>query len=88
MKTVAIHPNDDFVVTGNSKGQLHFWYCLTSATHKRKGKCTTKEIHWHAHQVNALAFTGDTAYVLSGGEEVIKAIVIVMIVTPLLRQYW
>lgn len=75
---LAFHPVDDYFATGDEIGQIRLWYCLNNqltfntAAGERRAQTTT--MHWHAHAVASLAFTGNGAYLLSGGEESVLVI--------------
>lgn len=75
---LALHPVDDYFATGDEKGQIRLWYCLNNETSfntrgvEKRAQTTT--LHWHAHAVASLAFTGNGAYLLSGGEESVLVI--------------
>jgi NET1-associated nuclear protein 1 (U3 small nucleolar RNA-associated protein 17) len=75
---MAMHPMEDWLVTGDETGQLRLWYCLKDdlsfekAGENRTAPTTT--LHWHAHAVQALEFTPNGAYLLSGGEESVLVI--------------
>jgi len=74
---LAMHPTEEWFATGNSKGQIHLWYCLQNgifAGPSREKKVQTTTLHWHAHAVSSLAFTPNGAYLLSGGEEAVLVI--------------
>lgn len=70
---LAVHPSDDHFATGDEKGNLRFWYCLDQdaapAVFGVEKRAQTSTLHWHAHAVNAIAFTPNGAYLLSGGSE-------------------
>ncbi|KAI8907197.1 quinon protein alcohol dehydrogenase-like superfamily [Gorgonomyces haynaldii] len=62
---VAGHPTQNMIALGDSIGRIFLAY----GNGKSEPKMT--EMHWHAHQVNDLCFTGDGVYLLSGGEEAV-----------------
>jgi NET1-associated nuclear protein 1 (U3 small nucleolar RNA-associated protein 17) len=70
---LACHPTEEYVATGDEKGNIRLWYCLHENTATPKAnvekRALTTTLHWHAHAVSALAFTPNGAYLLSGGEE-------------------
>lgn len=66
LTTVAIHPQNKYIATGDVEGQIVLWHDFTS---KEDVKCT--HLHWHAHSVSALNFSNDGIYLLSGGEEAV-----------------
>lgn len=82
---LALHPLENYFVTGENTGKIKFWYILREDRLKsiqedlqrRKHRNTalavpptcTAVVHWHAHAVSALRFTGNGAYLMSGGEE-------------------
>ena len=43
-----------------------------------------RRVHWHSHQISALTFTGDGAYLVSGGEE---SVLMMMHLTESKRQF-
>ncbi|CCA69810.1 hypothetical protein PIIN_03751 [Serendipita indica DSM 11827] len=69
----ALHPTEDWLATGDSLGQIRFWYCLKDDMSNEKTadevSTATTTLRWHAHAVQALEFTPNGAYLLSGGEE-------------------
>ena len=67
----AIHPEDDFVATGDTKGEIKKWFVLgkNEKVSKSDEQVVTSSMHWHAHSVCSLKFTFNGAYLLSGGEE-------------------
>ena len=75
---LTFHPTDDCFATGDSKGVIRLWYCLTdgslSETSGLEKRAQTTSFHWHAHAVSSLAFTPNGAYLLSGGEEAVLVI--------------
>jgi NET1-associated nuclear protein 1 (U3 small nucleolar RNA-associated protein 17) len=75
---LAIHPNEEYFATGDTKGNIKLWYCLhdgifsiASGVEKR---AQTTSFHWHAHAVSSISFTPNGAYLLSGGEEAVLVI--------------
>jgi WD40 repeat protein len=54
------------VAVGDITGRITLWYCLGI---ENKQQVITSSLHWHAHQVNALKYTHDGVYLLSGGQE-------------------
>lgn len=73
LSCLALHPSEDWLATGDENGQLRLWYCLSDdvlsegSSETRSAPTTT--LHWHAHAVQAIEFTPNGAYILSGGEE-------------------
>jgi len=71
---MAIHPKQQFVVTGDAVGELIYWYVF--ARDQSTGKCHLEEqamttsSHWHAQRVGAVAFDSEGAHLYSGGKEV------------------
>lgn len=66
LTTIAFHPTDPLLATGDQKGQIVLWHRFDDAD-----SLVTSSLHWHAHEVSSLAFTDDGAYMLSGGEEAV-----------------
>ncbi|KAH6577753.1 hypothetical protein BASA81_014304 [Batrachochytrium salamandrivorans] len=64
--TMAVNPAQPFVATGDSRGRIKLWYCFNLAGNQ---KPISSLLHWHAHQVNDLAFTPDGTILISGGDE-------------------
>jgi NET1-associated nuclear protein 1 (U3 small nucleolar RNA-associated protein 17) len=64
--SVAIHPQENYIATGDQVGKIILWFCLGNS----KEKSTTRIMHWHSHPVRSLAFTKDGVYLISAGEEV------------------
>jgi NET1-associated nuclear protein 1 (U3 small nucleolar RNA-associated protein 17) len=74
---LAVHPLEDYFVTGDAKGVVRLWYCLNQgrpAVANVEKRSQTSELHWHAHAVSSVAFTTNGAYLLSGGEEAVLVI--------------
>ncbi|KAG8822073.1 hypothetical protein FRC19_006752 [Serendipita sp. 401] len=75
---LALHPTEDWFATGDDLGQIRLWYCLrddlTFEKASRDKSAPTTTFHWHAHAVQALEFTPNGAYLLSGGEESVLVI--------------
>jgi len=83
--SLAMHPSESYFATGDSKGQIRFWYILDPSVYsnfvraanspkptlRNLPKKFTSTIHWHAHAVASLHFTPNGAYLLSGGEEAV-----------------
>jgi WD40 repeat protein len=68
MTCIDFHPTDPFLATGDSAGHITLWYKYKS---KRP---VTADLHWHSSNVNAVSFTEDGAYLLSGGQEAVLVI--------------
>ncbi len=60
---LAIHPQDQFIATGNRHGMIHYWYNF------EEEKPLRKDVQWHANKINSLTFSRDGAYIISGGIE-------------------
>ena len=75
---LTFHPTDDCFATGDSKGLIRLWYCLTDGSLSEASglekRAQTTSFHWHAHAVSSLVFTPNGAYLLSGGEEAVLVI--------------
>jgi len=75
---LTFHPTDDCFATGDSKGTIRLWYCLTdgslSGASGLEKRAQTTSFHWHAHAVSSIVFTPNGAYLLSGGEEAVLVI--------------
>ncbi|KIJ54655.1 hypothetical protein M422DRAFT_24559 [Sphaerobolus stellatus SS14] len=76
---LAFHPTEDYFATGDNIGQIRLWYCLDpalmeSASEGLERRAKTTTMHWHAHPVSSLSFSGNGAYLLSGGEEAVLVI--------------
>jgi NET1-associated nuclear protein 1 (U3 small nucleolar RNA-associated protein 17) len=67
LTAVAVHPQQKYIATGDSKGQITLWYCLGQEEGVKK--VVTSKLHWHAHAVTCLSFSSDGTLMLSGGEE-------------------
>lgn len=78
MTCLAFHPTEEYFATGDEKGNIRLWYCLSdSLPFNVRGvekKTQTTTLHWHAHAVSSIAFTSNGAYLLSGGEESVLVI--------------
>ncbi|KIJ26465.1 hypothetical protein M422DRAFT_272448 [Sphaerobolus stellatus SS14] len=73
---LAFHPTEDCMATGGNIGQIRLWYCLDpalmeSASEGLQRRAKTATMPWHAHPVSSLSFSGNGAYLLSGGEEAV-----------------
>ena len=75
---LAFHPSEEYFATGDVKGAIRLWYCLTEDIPRNafgvEKKAPTTTLHWHAHAVSSIAFTPNGAYLLSGGEESVLVI--------------
>lgn len=61
------HPIETILAVGDEKGQITFYHFLVE---DQNHSVNVKTIyHWHAHKVKSLVFSGDGAYMISGGEE-------------------
>ncbi|ORY00710.1 WD40 repeat-like protein [Basidiobolus meristosporus CBS 931.73] len=68
---IAFHPTEPCIATGDERGRIVLWYCLSEDTMERP---VTSVMHWHAHKVNHIAFTDDGVYMVSGGEEAVLVV--------------
>ncbi|KIJ46444.1 hypothetical protein M422DRAFT_250036 [Sphaerobolus stellatus SS14] len=73
---LTFHPTEDYIATGGNIGQIRLWYCLDpalmeSASEGLEWRAKTATMPWHAHVVSSLSFSGNGAYLLSGGEEAV-----------------
>ena len=80
ISSIAIHPTESCIATGDVKGQILLWYASFSfvwiflmlaryyldVDGDVSAKPRTSTLHWHAHGVSALAFHPDGNYLLSG----------------------
>jgi NET1-associated nuclear protein 1 (U3 small nucleolar RNA-associated protein 17) len=75
---LALHPAEDWLATGDETGQIRLWYCLKDdLSFEKAGEdktAPTTTLHWHAHALQAIEFTPNGAYLLSGGEESVLVI--------------
>ncbi|KIY51320.1 WD40 repeat-like protein [Fistulina hepatica ATCC 64428] len=76
---LAFHPVDDVFATGDVKGVVRLWYCLSNGPlpYKTMGvekRLQTSTLHWHAHAVSSLSFTPNGTQLLSGGEEAVLVV--------------
>ncbi|KAJ1796872.1 NET1-associated nuclear protein 1, partial [Coemansia sp. RSA 2399] len=71
ISTVSFRPNEPVLAVGDWRGRIVFWFCLDEDIDKdtEDRAIVRQPHHWHAHRVNAVAFTEDGATMLSGGEE-------------------
>ncbi|KAG6901218.1 hypothetical protein C0995_015206 [Termitomyces sp. Mi166 len=75
---LSFHPTEEYFATGDDKGNIRLWYCLsevqpvTARGVEKKAQTTT--LHWHAHAVSSIAFSSNGSYLLSGGEESVLVI--------------
>ncbi|KAH7927287.1 WD40 repeat-like protein [Leucogyrophana mollusca] len=74
---LSVHPTEDYFATGDEKGVVRLWYCLSQSIPKVIGvekRSETSIFHWHAHAISSVAFSTNGAYLLSGGEESVLVI--------------
>ncbi|VDB86572.1 unnamed protein product [Peniophora sp. CBMAI 1063] len=76
---LSFHPSEEYFATGDEKGTVRIWYCLSSDMTSQtvagvEKRAPTTTLHWHAHAVSGLTFTPNGAYLLSGGEESVMVI--------------
>jgi len=57
------------LVVGDCVGKIHYYYDLFN-----ENGPTISTRHWHSNRVNALEFTKDNAFLLSGGKEAVVAL--------------
>lgn len=64
------------MAAGDVTGRVLIWHGVEAAVARAAAGgqaealgCTT--VHWHAHPVRCLAFSLDSSYLLSGGEEAV-----------------
>ncbi|KAJ2553423.1 NET1-associated nuclear protein 1 [Coemansia sp. RSA 1933] len=71
ISTVSFRANEPVLAVGDWRGRIMFWLCLDGDIDKdtEDRAIVRQPHHWHAHRVNAVAFTEDGATMLSGGEE-------------------
>eukprot|EP00123_Amoebidium_parasiticum_P010104 comp19891_c0_seq1/m.24091 comp19891_c0_seq1/g.24091 ORF comp19891_c0_seq1/g.24091 comp19891_c0_seq1/m.24091 type:complete len:873 (-) comp19891_c0_seq1:315-2933(-) len=68
---IAHHPTSSYVATGDVQGRITLWYGLGEDQDMAP---TTQTLHWHAHPVAGLHFTGDGEYLVSGGLEAVLVV--------------
>ncbi|KAG9047512.1 hypothetical protein FS837_002097 [Tulasnella sp. UAMH 9824] len=74
---LVCHPSHNIFATGDKSGHIRIWDCLqdeNQLTFEKLGVAktpTTRLMHWHAHEVGALAFTPNGAFLISGGVEAV-----------------
>ncbi|KAK7110343.1 WD repeat-containing protein 75-like [Littorina saxatilis] len=61
---VACHPTEYCLATGHANGKITIWWDIFS-----KKNSVMSFNHWHSLSVQALAFTPEGSYLLSGGHE-------------------
>jgi len=75
---LTCHPSDDYFATGDDKGVIRLWYCLSERVVVKavglEKKAQTTTLHWHAHALSSITFSVNGAYLLSGGEESVLVI--------------
>ena len=74
LTTVAFHPQDYLIATGDEQGQITLWYGCAPFT-QIQAPPVFSSFHWHAHAVSALAFSEDGSYLLSGGKNYLEVYV-------------
>ncbi|KIO25200.1 hypothetical protein M407DRAFT_25424 [Tulasnella calospora MUT 4182] len=77
---LVCHPSHNYFATGDKSGHIRIWDCLqdeSQLTFEKLGVAktpTTRLMHWHAHEVGALAFTPNGAFLISGGVEAVMVL--------------
>ncbi|KAK5667411.1 NET1-associated nuclear protein 1 [Batrachochytrium dendrobatidis] len=66
--SMAVNPAQPFVAIGDIRGCIRLWYCFNILEGQ---EAVSSLLHWHAHQVNDLAFTPDGTVLISGGDEAV-----------------
>ncbi|KAJ1726561.1 NET1-associated nuclear protein 1, partial [Coemansia biformis] len=71
VSVVAFHPGEPVLAVGDWRGRIMFWFCVDEdLEHDTEDRdIIRRPHHWHAHRVNAVAFTEGGSTMLSGGEE-------------------
>lgn len=77
--SIALHPKQDFVVTGDELGQIKLWYCFVKDPSDETTKMVKSDpkavvLHWHSQYVTALSFDAEGHYLFSGGKEMVFVI--------------
>ncbi|KAJ2133069.1 NET1-associated nuclear protein 1 [Coemansia sp. RSA 1807] len=69
VSAIAFHPREPVLAVGDWRGRIVFWFCVDEHAASSEDRPIVRSTHhWHAHRVNAIAFSGDSL-MLSGGEE-------------------
>ena len=78
LRAVCFHPTDAYVATTDNAGRIILWHRFNEAhphphhaPDQNHPKAITSILHWHAHALDALTFSDDGAYMISGGEEAV-----------------
>ncbi|KAG9005350.1 hypothetical protein FRB90_010426 [Tulasnella sp. 427] len=77
---LVCHPSRNYFATGDKSGHIRIWDCLqdeSQLTFEKLGVAktpTTRLLHWHAHEVGALNFTPNGAFLISGGAEAVMVL--------------
>ena len=71
---MAVDSAEEILAAGDASGRILIWHGLSGAVHRSAmgepiGDVACSTVHWHAHPVGALAFSPDSCYLLSGGQE-------------------
>jgi WD40 repeat protein len=75
LTSLAVHPNETHVVTGDLRGFITRWYCLTGppshteekpGSGKNNGGFSTSMHHWHSQAVGSIIFANGGHTLLSG----------------------
>ncbi|KAI9217727.1 hypothetical protein BC828DRAFT_408240 [Blastocladiella britannica] len=69
MTTVAAHPLDSVVATGDESGKIKVWSVLGFPPGQSPKDPVVRSFHWHARGVNHFTFTQDGRHMISGGDE-------------------
>jgi NET1-associated nuclear protein 1 (U3 small nucleolar RNA-associated protein 17) len=69
---MTFHPLEKILVIGDKKGRITFYHGIDQLSSNQNP--ITTNYHWHAHQVNCIAFSMDGYYMLSGGQEAVLVI--------------
>lgn len=65
---IAIHPKQDFIAVGDTRGEITFYYVFAGNKSLTKRPTTTTS-HWHAKSVGDIAFDIEGVHMYSGGQE-------------------
>ena len=75
LTTVAFHPTESTIATGDEEGAIVMAYLspefVAGTDGPGSGPPPSAKMHWHAHEVRSLAFSADGTNLLSGGDEAV-----------------
>ncbi len=68
VQCLSFDGRDSVVAAGDVSGRILLWHGFMEALAKGKVPAVST-VHWHAHPVGCVAFSADSTFMLSGGQE-------------------